>query len=236
MPSPLHRRIGLVLSLTLVGGFAGFLYGETAPPTYTARAYVATTADAIPYARAYARIATSGPIRTRAAALLGTDTSGLDHVRASASAGVPLIELTATARTAPRAVYLANAVARALTAYGGEHQSSLPAGLTILAEATTPTRPSSPSPPCELLIGASAGLLAGAVAALLTLRRRPPRPSFDDPAEIEGHLRIWRAQYGARSVTAYRGAAALTEPADWTPPAPPADPSPSDPSPPAERP
>jgi len=53
-------RLGLVLSLTLIGGFAGFLYGVRVPPRYTARAYVvATGTDPVTYAQAYGRVATS---------------------------------------------------------------------------------------------------------------------------------------------------------------------------------
>jgi hypothetical protein len=227
MSPPLLRRpwcrFGLVLSLTLIGGSAGFTYGVKAPPSYTARAYVVTTGRPA-YAQAYGRVATSGPVLAEAATLLGTDTSGLDQVTASTPHDAPVIELTASSRSPARAALLANAVAGALAAYGSDREATLHAGLAVLAPATVPTHPSSPDPPCELIIGASAGLLAGAVAALFTLRRRTSRPTFDDPAEIEGHLRIWRAQYGPRTVTAYRGAASLTEPPDWTAPTGPASP------------
>jgi capsular polysaccharide biosynthesis protein len=220
MSPPLLRRpigrFGLVLSLTLIGGCAGLTYGVTVPPEYTARAYVVTTGDAaVTYARAYRQVATSGPVLERAATLLGADPSGLEKVTASTSSTAPAIEIAARSRSAARAATVANAAASALAAYGTEREPALHAGLAVLAPATVPTRPSSPSLPCELMIGTSAGLLAGAVAALFTLRRpHPARPDFEDPAEIEGHLRIWRAQYGPRSVTAYRGAAALTEPPD----------------------
>ncbi|MEV6841900.1 hypothetical protein [Actinoplanes sp. NPDC051411] len=231
MSPPLLRRpigrFGLVLSLTLIGGSAGLAYGVQAPPEYTARAYVVTTGDAaVAYAPVYGRVATSGPVLAQAAVLLGADPSGLDEVTASASPASPVIEVTARSSSAARSATVANAAARALAAYGADREPALHVGLTVLAPATVPAHPSSSSPWCELVIGTSAGLLAGAVAALLTLRRphvgrphvgRPhvARPTFDDPAEIEGHLRIWRAQHGPRSVTAYRGAAALPEPPDW---------------------
>jgi capsular polysaccharide biosynthesis protein len=221
MSPPLLRRpigrFGLVLSLTLIGGSAGLAYGVQAPPEYTARAYVVTTGDAaVTYAQAYGRVATSGPVLARAATLLGADPSGLEKVTASASPASPVIEVAARSSSATRSATVANAAARALTAYGSDREPVLHVGLTVLAPATVPAHPSSSSPWCELVIGTSGGLLAGAVAALFTLRRpHVTRPSFDDPAEIEGHLRIWRARYGPRSVTAYRGAAALTEPQDW---------------------
>jgi hypothetical protein len=220
-PPSLRRpigRFGLVLSLTLIGGSAGLVYGVEAPPTFTARAYVVATGgsvgstgtldapaaasraapgpDAVAYAHAYGRIATSGPVLAQAAALLGTDTSGLDDVRASTSPDTPLIEIAASAPSAPRAEYLANAVAHALAGYGSDHEAELNLGLSVLAPATAPARPSSPDPPCELVIGTSAGMLAGALAALaspLSSRRRR-RPRFVGPVEIDGHLGIWRAR------------------------------------------
>jgi capsular polysaccharide biosynthesis protein len=238
MSPPLLRRplgrFGLVLSLTLIGGFAGLAYGVQAPPEYTARAYVVTTGDAaVTYAQAYGRVATSGPVLAQAAALLGGDPSGLEKVTASTSPASPVIEVTARSNSATRSATVANAAAQALTTYGADREPALHVGLTVLAPATVPAHPSSSSPWCELVIGTSAGLLAGATAALFTLRRpHVTRPSFDDPAEIEGHLRIWRARYGPRSVTAYRGAAALTEPPDWaaSPNPPPANPPSDDPT------
>jgi hypothetical protein len=205
-----------VLSLALIGGIAGGTYGATAPREYTARAYVVATGetpDPVAFARAYGRIATSGPVLARAATALGTD--DLDDVTASTSKSAPVIEIAARNRSATRAAAAANAVGQALAAYGSERQTDVHVGLAVLAVATVPAQPSSPVPPRELLIGTSAGLLAGAVAALFTLRRPVTRPTFENPAEIEGHLRIWRAQYGQRSVTAYRGAASLTEPPAW---------------------
>lgn len=209
MSAPLLRRLGLVLSLALIGGFAGLTYAVKAPPRYTARAYVATTgSDAVIYARAYARVATSGPVLARATALLGPDPSGLDRVTATAPPSTPVVEVAARARSAARAATVANAVARALTGYGTSHEPALHVGLTVLAPATVPVRPSSPSLACSLTIGTSAGLLAGALAALLTLgqrrvtlgrRRARPRfrPAFVHPIEIEGHLRAWRARPSA---------------------------------------
>jgi capsular polysaccharide biosynthesis protein len=215
MVPPLLRRpigrFGLVLALTLIGGSAGLVYGVEAPPTFTARAYVVATGgsagstggsatlagarpDAVAYAHAYGRIATSGPVLAQAASVLGTDTSGLDDVKASTFSDAPVIEVAASARSATRAQYLANAVAHALAGYGSDDESEL--NLTVLAPATAPARPSSPDPPCELVIGTSAGMLTGALAALVSLlsSRRPRRPRFVGPVEIDGHLGIWRAR------------------------------------------
>jgi capsular polysaccharide biosynthesis protein len=221
-------RFGLVLALTLVGGFAAWVYDARTAPSYTARAYVMATgssSDAMTYARVYAGIATTGPVLAEAAGLLGADSSGLDRVTASTATNAPVIQIAARSPSAARAVTVADAVARALAAYGSENRSDFHMSLAVLAAATTPTHPSSPSHARDLLTGTSAGLLIGALAALLTLRRPrprsappapdPARPTFDDPAEIAGHLGIWRAQYGERAVTSYRSAAAMTEPDEW---------------------
>jgi hypothetical protein len=243
MAPPLLRRpigrVGLLLSLTLLGGSAGLLYGVKAPPTFTARAYVVVAGlptaatgtplpapglpapalpmapadwrlDAVAYAHVYGRIATSGPVLAQATALLGTDLNGLGDVRASTRPDAPVIEIAASARSAARAASVANAVAGALVADGRSQ-------LHIALAATAPAHPTSPDPPCELVIGTSAGLLTGALAALASLltSRRPrrlstprsapsrpgsapnrpgSRPALVDPAEIEGHLGIWRAR------------------------------------------
>jgi uncharacterized protein involved in exopolysaccharide biosynthesis len=207
MVPPLLRRpigrFGLVLALTLIGGSAGLVYGVEAPPTFTARAYVVAgggpAARTVAYAHAYGRIATGGPVLASAASVLGTDTSGLDDVRASTFPDTPVIEIAASARSATRAHYLANAVAHALAGYGSNHESEPNLGLTVLAPATAPARPSSPDPPCELVIGTSAGMLTGALAALASLlsSRRPRRPRFVGPVEVDGHLGIWRARSSA---------------------------------------
>lgn len=225
-------RFGLVLALALVGGFAAWGYDVRTAPSYTARAYVVATgssSDAMTYARVYAGIATSGPVLAEAAGMLGADSSGLDRVTASTATNAPVIQIAARSPSAARAVTVADAVARALAGYGSENKSDFHMSLAVLAAATKPTHPSSPSWSRDLLTGTSGGLLAGALAALLTLRRPRPRrappapdrarPTFDDPAEIAGHLGIWRAQYGERAVTSYRSAAAMPEPDEWMAPA-----------------
>lgn len=230
----LTRRFGLVLLLTLVGGLAGAIYGAVKTPTYTAKAYVVAIGDAgdpntaLNFAQAYGRVATSGPMLVKAGTLLGSDTSGLDRVTASTSPDAPVIEIDATGPSAQHTTDVANAVGRALSAYGSDRKADTHVGLALLAGATTPQRPTSPKPPLELVVGAAAGLLIGGLAVLAgSGRAQPggalapepehytaevPRPDLDQSAEIEGHLDIWRAQYGTRAITSYRSSAATAEP------------------------
>jgi capsular polysaccharide biosynthesis protein len=253
----LIRRFGLVLLLTVLGGIAGAVYGAVKTPTYTAKAYVVAIGDAgdpntaLNFAQAYGRVATTGPVLVKAGALLGSDTDGLDRVTSSTSPDAPVIEIDATGPSAEHTAAVANAVGRALSDYGSDRKADTHVGLALLAGATTPSRPTSPKPPLELLVGAAGGLLIGGLAVLAGAGRsdtrtaagepepvgapeqytaevpRPPfdRPAFDgpgldEPAEIEGHLGVWRAQYGQKAITSYRSSAASADPAEDEEPAP----------------
>ncbi len=229
----LIRRFGLVLLLTVLGGVAGAIYGAVKTPTYTAKAYVVAIGDAgdpntaLNFAQAYGRVATTGPVLVKAGTLLG-GSDGLDRVTASTSPDAPVIEIDATGPSAKHTAAVANAVGTALADYGSDRKADTHVSLALLAGATTPARPTSPKPPLELLVGAAGGLLIGGLAVLAGVGRKEetpvevevaapepehftaevPRPDFDGPAEIEGHLGIWRAQYGQRAITSYRSSAA----------------------------
>jgi capsular polysaccharide biosynthesis protein len=230
----LIRRFGLVLLLTVLGGAAGAIYGAVKTPTYTAKAYVVAIGDAgdpntaLNFAQAYGRVATTGPVLVKAGTLLG-GSAGLDRVTASTSPDAPVIEIDATGPSAEHTAAVANAVGRALADYGSDRKADTHVGLALLAGATTPDRPTSPKPPLELLVGAAGGLLIGGLAVLAGAGRKEtpaaaeepehftaevPRPDFDGPAEIEGHLGIWRAQYGQRAITSYRSSAASSASAE----------------------
>lgn len=231
----LVRRFGLLLLLTAIGGGAGAAYGALEKPTYTAKAYVVAvgnqvdSATALNFAQAYGRVATSGPVLVKAGAAL-TDQTGLDQVTAATSPDAPVIELTATAGTATHAAGLANAVASALADYGSARSAQTHVNLAVFASATVPVRPTSPRPPLELLVGAAGGLLIGGLAVLAGVGRAaartgdaaaepgvaryapdPVAPAAEpvaEPPQIEKYLGEWRARYGTKAITAYRGKAA----------------------------
>jgi capsular polysaccharide biosynthesis protein len=153
------------------------VYAAVKSPTYTAKAYVVAVAApaesgaALNFAQAYGRIATSGPVLAKARTGL-TDDTGLRDVTAATSPDAPVIEITATASSARHAAGLANAVAGALADYGSVRRTETNVGLSLLAGATTPERPSSPRPPLELAVGACAGLLVGGLAVLAGAGRK----------------------------------------------------------------
>lgn len=179
----LVRRFGLLLLLTLIGGIAGASYAALKTPTYTAKAYVVAVStsaqgdpiSALNFAQAYGRVATSDPVLAKAGVLLGTDQSGLRQATAATSPDAPVIEITATGAKPKHTADVANSVANALVEYGGNRKAETRVGLSLLAGAIAPTRPSSPKPPMELAVGAAGGLLIGGLAVLAGVGRPAPR-------------------------------------------------------------
>ncbi|MEV4703389.1 Wzz/FepE/Etk N-terminal domain-containing protein [Actinoplanes sp. NPDC049316] len=188
----LVRRFGLLLLLTVVGGAAGAAYAALKTPAYTAKAYVVAIGNpgdsiaALNFAQAYGRIATSGPVLVQARARLGADASGLDRVTAATSPDAPVVEITATGPDARHTTDVANAVAGALADYGSLRSSDTKVGLSLLAGATVPERPSSPRPPLELAVGAAGGLLIGGLGALAGVGRSATTSAAAQTAEETG--------------------------------------------------
>jgi len=186
----LVKRFGLLVALTVLGGLAGGVYGAVKTPTYQAKAYVVVTAEAgegpaaIAFAQAYGRVATKGPAAERAAAILGS-TKELNQVTASTSPDAPVIEIIATHTNAARSAAVANAVAQGLVDFGTARKAETRVGVSMLAQAATPSSPSSPKPPLELAVGAAAGLLLAGLAALAGVGRSAVarrRDAADDAA------------------------------------------------------
>jgi len=193
--SRLVRRFGLLALVTLLGAIAGAVYGAVKTPTYTAKAYVVAIGNegdsntALNFAQAYGRIAISGPVLALAGTRLGSNTNGLTRVTASTSPDAPVIQVTANGTSAQHAADLANAVADGLVNYGNTRRTDTHVGLAMLAGATKPTKPSSPKPPLELVVGAAAGLLIGALALLAGIGRPSTgdeeAAKEDEPAEYQ---------------------------------------------------
>jgi len=214
----LVQRFGLLLLLTLIGGIAGAIFTAVKAPTYTAKAYVVAIGSqgdstaALGFAQAYGRIATSGPVLAFAGARLGSNRTGLAQVTSSTSPDAPVIQVTSSGTSAQHAADLANAVADALADYGSTRRNDTNVSLAVLAPATKPTRPSSPRPPMEVVIGAAAGLLIGGLALLAGVGRpsdgtkvateeadtyptKHEVAEVEEPARTERYLGVARASY-----------------------------------------
>ena len=190
----LMHRFGLLLVLTVLGGTAGAVYSATKTPTYQATAYVVVTAEAgepfaaVNFAQAYGRVVTTGPAAENATQKIGPGAAAdLARVTASTSPDAPVIEITAAGPDAGRVQVVANAVAQGLIDFAATRKTETRVGVSMLAQAAKPARPSSPKPPLELAVGAAAGLLLAGLAALAGVgrtalaRRRDTDPADGDP-------------------------------------------------------
>ncbi|GIJ55937.1 Wzz/FepE/Etk N-terminal domain-containing protein [Virgisporangium aurantiacum] len=194
----LVHKFGLLLVLTVLGGTAGAVYSATKTPTYQATAYVVVTAEAgepfaaVNFAQAYGRVATTGPAAENATKTIGAGAArDLARVTASTSPDAPVIEITATGTDAGRVQLVANAVAQGLIDFAGTRRTETRVGVSMLAQAAKPTKPSSPKPPLELAVGAAAGLLLAGLAALAGVGRsaiaRRRDTETGEPAPVGGN-------------------------------------------------
>ncbi|MFF2373048.1 hypothetical protein ACFVUW_01520 [Streptomyces xiamenensis] len=191
-----RRRVPLWWPLALCGVAGALLgggYGLLADREYAASGYVvvrdagqgADPAAAVGLAQAFGRIATGDAVLTTAQTDAGVSLDRLrDGVRASTSPDAPMIEITGTAARAGRAAEMANAVARALIAYGNDATDSTGARLTVFAEAQPSAAPVSAAPLVRLAVGLVAGLLVGLLVLLVrTNAGDPPGPVTTVPAQ-----------------------------------------------------
>ncbi|MGK5533842.1 lipopolysaccharide biosynthesis protein [Streptomyces sp. URMC 129] len=194
------RRVGsltrwwapaLCVVLGAVGGSAHALLAER---QYAASGQVlvapvagADPAGAVGLAQAMGRVATGEAVLGTAAADAGVPVAGLrQRVRAVTSPDAPMIEITGTAARPEDAARAANAVARALVAYGNDAREGTGAELAVFAEARRPVVPVAPVPWLSIAVGVCAGLVVGG-AALLSRpsgpRRRKPVAAGDAVAD-----------------------------------------------------
>ncbi|MFC4910394.1 hypothetical protein [Actinomadura gamaensis] len=200
------RATALPLLMIAIGAVAGTAYGLATPPTYEASAHVLVTADrtgagpdAVNYAQAYGRLA-SLP-ETLAWAPSPPWGRSVDaaarSVHTSTSPDTPLIRLIASASRPDRAATLANAAAAALVRYGSVHQQDTGVRVVLMSNALVPADASSPKPALDIAVGAAAGGLLAALAALAGVQwpQRGTRRRTGDTARPSG--RRHRAEQAA---------------------------------------
>ncbi|MFC9065224.1 YveK family protein [Streptomyces harbinensis] len=174
-----------LLLCALAGTLGGAGYGLVADREYAASGYVVVRqaegsdpAGAVGNAQAFGRIATGDAVLTTAQADAGVTLAELrDGVRAATSPDAPMIEITGTATSGARAAEMANAVARALIAYGNDAAESTGARLTVFADAQPSAAPVSSTPLVRLAVGLVAGLVVGLLVLLVRTEGRDPAPA-----------------------------------------------------------
>ncbi|MFD7512035.1 lipopolysaccharide biosynthesis protein [Streptomyces sp. NPDC059853] len=184
LPQPLPVWWPLLLC-ALAGTLGGAGYGLVADREYAASGYVVVReaegtdpAAAVGTAQAFGRIATGDAVLTTAQADAGVTLAGLrGGVRAATSPDAPMIEITGTATSGARAAEMANAVARALIAYGNDAAESTGARLAVFADAQPSAAPVSSTPLVRTAVGLVAGLVVGLLVLLVRADGRGPAPA-----------------------------------------------------------
>ena len=184
---------------TLLGVLLGGAHALLTDRAYAARGYVLVTASgtdqsaAVGLAQALGRVATSDAVLRMARADADTGTAELrGTITAGTSPDAPLIEITGRAGSPDAAARAANAVLRALIAYGNEAREQTRATLSRFAEAAPPARPVSPAPVLSLAVGGSTGVVTGCLVLLVRAggagagRRRAPLPAQVDKGTAPG--------------------------------------------------
>ncbi|WP_344443711.1 Wzz/FepE/Etk N-terminal domain-containing protein, partial [Kitasatospora nipponensis] len=159
------------------GGAAG--YAVVTPPVYAANSYVVVVPEsttepgvAVNFAQAYGRLAGQPQVLVAAAPDSGhssAELAGLVHGTTSPDA--PVIEIDGSGGTPGDAVRSADAVARALVAFGNTSSKETGVRLVPLAAAAAPDKPTTPSARLDVAVGAAAGVLVG---SLVMMTRRKP--------------------------------------------------------------
>jgi capsular polysaccharide biosynthesis protein len=188
------RRLRISVLIVVLAAAAGFGYGKLSPSTYTAQTFLVAvpqvsgdTVAATAFATAYSRLATQPVVLAEASAASGIAPDTLRAaVSAATSPDAPVISITGSAHDPAAAAADANAVADALASIAAEHVADTSVKLTVLAEATAPTHPSSASATLDAALGAAAGVLLASLAALAgggATGRWPEEPGARWPEE-----------------------------------------------------
>ncbi|MEV5611051.1 lipopolysaccharide biosynthesis protein [Streptomyces sp. NPDC052225] len=181
-PGPGARRLPRWWPLPFglaVGALAGGMYGVLSTPQYTATSYViavptdkADPMSALGFAQAYSRVATQIAVLSDAQVAARVPVQTLkSQVRAETSPDAPMVAISASAAEPARAMEMANAVARALTANASHAKDETHVKLLRFTRAVKPTEPSSASAALTTLVGTCAGGLLGGLGLLLRPRR-----------------------------------------------------------------
>ncbi|MEU5011344.1 lipopolysaccharide biosynthesis protein [Streptomyces sp. NPDC021749] len=182
----------------LLGAAGGAVYQEVEPPRYAATGYVVVVpgkgtdpAAALGFAQAYGRIATSGAVLADAHRDSGLPLGALrGGIRAATSPDAPMIEITGTAHTPAASAGLADAVTRSLARTGNRTAPRTGAHLLVLARASAPDGPVSPSAPLSAAVGGSAGGLLGGLVLLVRPRDRRPAVRAGGPVPAPAHAAV----------------------------------------------
>jgi len=196
-----HRRAAIALAvLAAAGGIAGLVVAVVTPASYvaTGTVFVATSGTSTslselpavdrPIGTAYSGLATSAAVLEPVITELGlrsTVDALARRIHATQPDEQPVLEIEVSDPSAAGAARIANAVQDRLVSEVSSLAPTSPGQTVVLRSvrrATPPTAPAGPPALVLVLLGALAGVLMWAVAAIVVLIARTPTPAPGAPA------------------------------------------------------
>lgn len=134
----------------------------------------------------YAQIGASQTVQQEAARRLGLSAEDRSETELQSVllTGTTLLQITATSPNGEQAAAYANAVSESLVDYVNDNYGIF--AVSVLDDATVPSRPVSPNVPLNLALGVAGGLLLGVGLAIVShLIRQPARAGLRDIVDAE---------------------------------------------------
>lgn len=182
----LFRGLWVIILGLILGGALGALVSQLTTPVYQSSVYLlvvpepenAGVSTANDYAQAYSRLVTEPAVVGEA---VGESEVGVDPwdvesiVSVEVTPNAPILQITTNSDDPEDAAALANALGSGLSSFAEERAEETGYQADLMAEALPPEDPALPNWALNVAVGAFAGLLVGATAALLWFDRRQPR-------------------------------------------------------------
>lgn len=182
----LFRGLWVIILGLILGGALGALVSQLTTPIYQSSVYLlvvpepenAGVSTANDYAQAYSRLVTEPAVVGEAVdeSEVGVDPWDVERiVNVEVTPNAPILQITTNSDAPEDAAALANALASGLSSFAEERVEQTGYQAEVMAEAVPPEEPALPNWALNVAVGAFAGLLVGATAALLWFDRRQPR-------------------------------------------------------------
>lgn len=192
----LFRGLWLIILGLVLGGALGALVSQLTTPVYQSSVYLlvvpesenAGVSTANDYAQAYSRLVTEPAVVGEAVdeSEVGVDPWDVERVvSVEVAPNAPILEITTNSEDPEDASALANALGSGLSSFAEERAEETGYQAEVMAEAVPPEEPALPDWVLNVAVGAFAGLLVGATAALLWFDRRQPRKAKKAQKEKE---------------------------------------------------
>ena len=206
----LFRGLWVIILGLVLGGALGALVSQLTTPVYQSTVYLlvvpesenAGVSTANDYAQAYSRLVTEPAVVGEAVdeSEVGVDPWDVERiVSVEVAPNAPILQITTNSDDPEDASALANALGSGLSTFAEERAEETGYQAEVMAEALPPEDPALPNWALNVAVGAFAGLLVGATAALLWLDRRQSRRKSKKAQKEEQQLQSEVAELEERT-------------------------------------